>query len=98
MGSYSVLPADRYKVVSKSMLSDIDRKNLLTLYGPIIGSLAVTLYLTLWNDLNIDGEDSDFLLHHHLLSILKCTSKSLKEARESLKRTPELLPILKAIL
>ena len=56
MGSYGVLPADRYKVVSKSMLSDIDRKNLFTLYGPIIGSLSVTLYLTLWEDLNKDKE------------------------------------------
>lgn len=85
MGSYGVLPADRYKVVSKSMLSDIDRKNILTLYGPIIGSLAVTLYFALWNDLNTDLEDSEFLLHHHLLSVLKCSSKSLKEARESLE-------------
>lgn len=87
MSSYGVLPADRYKVVNKSMLSDIDRRNLMTLYGPIMGSLAVTLYLTLWNDLNKDEEESEFILHHHLLSILKCTSKSLKEARESLEAT-----------
>lgn len=87
MGSYGVLPADRYKVVNKSMLSNIDQKNLLTLYGPIIGSLAVTLYLTLWQDLNRQEDESEFLLHHHLLSTLKCASKSLKEARESLEAT-----------
>ena len=85
MSSYSILPADRYKVINKTILSDLDRKNLLTFYSPIIGPLAVSLYLTLWQDLNNLSEESEFLLHHHLLSILKCSSKSLKEARESLE-------------
>ena len=87
MSSYSILPADRYKVINKTILSDIDRQNLLIFYSPIIGPLAVSLYLALWQDLNNMHEESDFLLHHHLLSILKCSSKSLKEARESLEAT-----------
>lgn len=84
MSSYSILPADRYKVINKTILSDIDH-NLLSLYSPIIGPLAISLYLTLWQDLDSFADESSFLLHHHLLSILKCSSKSLKEARESLE-------------
>ena len=85
MNSYSILPADRYKVINKTILSEIDRQSLMIFYGPIIGPLAVSLYLLLWQDLNTLMEESEFLLHHHLMSILKCSSKNLKEARETLE-------------
>lgn len=85
--SYSILPADRYKVINKTILSEVDRQNLMNFYGPIVGSLAVSLYLTLWQDLNQFQEQSEYLLHHHLMSILKCSSKNLKEAREELEAT-----------
>lgn len=83
--SYSILPADRYKVLNKTILSEVDRQNLMTFYGPIIGSLSVSLYLVLWQDLNKFSEESEYLLHHHLMSILKCSAKNLKEAREALE-------------
>ena len=41
------LPADKYKVINKTILSDVDKKNLISFYMPIIGSLAVSLYLIL---------------------------------------------------
>ena len=83
--SYSILPADRYKVINKTILSEVDRQNLMNFYGPIIGSLSVSLYLILWQDLNKFAEESEYLLHHHLMSVLKCSAKNLKEARESLE-------------
>lgn len=82
--SYSILPADRYKIINKTLLSNLDKDNLIYLYGPIIGSLAVSLYLLLWQDLGTLDE-SEGLLHHHLLCALKCTNKALKDARESLE-------------
>lgn len=82
---YSILPADRYKVISKTILSEIDKENLIYFYQPIVGSLAISLYLILWQDL--DNLESDVYLHHHLMNILKCNSLSLKEARESLEAT-----------
>ena len=85
MNSYNILPADRYKVINKTILSDIDKKNLSDLYGPIIGPLAVSLYLCFINDLNDAKECSEYLLHHHLLATLKCTNKTLVEARQSLE-------------
>lgn len=83
--SYSILPADRYKVINKSFITDVDRQNLMTFYSPIVGPLAISLYLFLWQDLNANKEESEYLLHHHLLSSLKCSTKNLKEARESLE-------------
>lgn len=83
--TFSILPADRYKVINKSFITDVDRQNLMTFYSPIVGPLAISLYLFLWQDLNSNKEESEYLLHHHLLSSLKCSTKNLKEARESLE-------------
>lgn len=79
--SYGVLPADRYKVVNKTVLNETDKENLLYFYAPIIGPVAVYLYLLLWED---SKEDIEYL-HHHLLTSLKANSKALMEARESLE-------------
>ena len=81
----SLLPADIYTVVNKSILTEIDRKNLITLYEPIIGPMAVSLYLTLWRDLDkLEIMSVDFT-HHHLMSILKSDLETIKIAREALE-------------
>lgn len=82
--SYGVLPADRYKVINKTILTEVDKENLLYFYAPIIGPNAVYLYLLLWQDLDKNNE-SDYYLHHHLLCTLKCNSKNLLDAREALE-------------
>lgn len=46
-----ILPADSYIVVNKGNILEIDKKILIDLYQPIIGSKAISLYLTLLNDL-----------------------------------------------
>lgn len=85
MKTISLLPADTYLVINKTILSDIDRKNLITLYEPIIGSLAVSLYLTLWRDLDkLEIMSIDFT-HHHLMAILKMDLDSIRIAREALE-------------
>jgi replication initiation and membrane attachment protein len=81
----TLLPADIYVVVNKSIITDFDRKNLITFYEPIIGHLGATLYLTLLNDLDGASVTDRDLTHHHLMSILKCPLKVIKEARESLE-------------
>lgn len=85
MDTITLLPADRYVIYNKTILTDFDRKILTTFYEPIIGHLAISLYLTLWNDLEENKQISRELNHHHLMSILKCPLKTLKEARESLE-------------
>ena len=82
---YSVLPADRYRVINKSILTNKDEENVVRFYTPIIGPLATSLYLDLWQDLHKNGQDSDYLIHNHLLSLLKCSPNSFIQARESLE-------------
>ena len=81
----TLLPADKYVVVNKTMLTDRERKNLISLYEPIIGYAAVSLYLTLWRDLDrLELVSMDYN-HHHLMSLLKCNLDTIKEAREALE-------------
>ena len=75
MKTITLLPADTYTVVNKSLLNNDDRKNLIALYEPIIGPIAVALYLTLWNDLDKIELTSDDLNHHHLMTIMKIATK-----------------------
>lgn len=85
MENTTLLPADRYVVINKSILSDTDRAIIINLYEPLIGSLAVSLYFTLWNDLGIANMMSRDLIHHHLMVVLKSGIGSIKVARESLE-------------
>ena len=66
MENSTLLPADRYVVINKSVLSDTDRSIIINLYEPLIGALAVSLYFTLWNDLSTNNVLSRDLIHHHL--------------------------------
>ena len=85
MDKVSLLPADLYTVVSKTILNLEDRDNLIMLYEPIMGPLAVSLYLTLWRDLKNNSFKSEEYNHHHLMSIMKLDLKSIKEARCALE-------------
>ncbi|MCM1053137.1 MAG: DnaD domain protein [Ruminococcus sp.] len=81
----TLLPADQYVVINRTILTEIDKKNLINLYEPIIGFGATSLYLTLWSDLDrLEIMSKDFT-HHHLMSILKCSLENIKEAREALE-------------
>lgn len=87
MDGVTLLPADRYVVINKTILTDADRKYLISFYEPIIGHLAISLYLILINDLEESKGVSRDFTHHHLMSLLKTPLKILKEARETLEAT-----------
>lgn len=87
MNEVTLLPADRYVVINKTILTDADRKYLISFYEPIIGHLAISLYLVLINDLEESKGVSRDFTHHHLMSLLKTPLKILKEAREALEAT-----------
>ena len=85
MAIVSLLPADLYTVINKSILTNEDKNNLITLYEPIIGPIAISLYLTLWRDLdNLEIMSRDYN-HHHLMTILKSNLDDIKVARETLE-------------
>lgn len=87
MDGVTLLPADRYVVINKTILTDADRKYLISFYEPIIGHLAISLYLILINDLEESKGVSRDFTHHHLMSLLKTPLKILREAREALEAT-----------
>lgn len=81
----NLLPADTYMVINKTILTDNDKKNLINLYEPIIGFGAVSLYLTLYSDLDKSETASLNFSHHHLMTILKQDLNGIKKSRECLE-------------
>ena len=85
MKKINLLPADAYIVINKTILTEVDKKNLINLYEPIIGPLPISLYLTLWSDLDKSETMSIDYTHHHLMTFLKTRLDDIKEAREALE-------------
>lgn len=85
MKTVTLLPADIYQVVNKSLLNEEDNLVLSILYMPIIGNVAVTLYNTLYNELKGNNFISSELTHHHLMTNLGDSLDSIKEARLKLE-------------
>ena len=81
----TLLPADNYIVVNKSVITTMDMDVLNMLYLPIIGPMAVSLYNILYNDLNRSNTVSESLSHAHLLANLHISSKELMEVRNVLE-------------
>ncbi|MGN0993157.1 MAG: replication initiation and membrane attachment family protein [Bacilli bacterium] len=80
-----VLPADSYIVVNKGVITEVDKKILVDLYQPIIGNSAVSLYLTLLNDLEKNSFVTGELTHHHLLSVMQISLEDIVKSREKLE-------------
>lgn len=81
----SILPADVYVVVNKSVLNENDRFVLTTLYQPIIGSSALSLYFTLWSDLNKSIFLSCEYTHHHLMDFMNLKLEEIISSRKKLE-------------
>lgn len=85
MHEITVLPADTYLVVNKTILNDKDRKMLIMLYQPIIGQQAVSLYFTLWSYLDQNELLSCAWTHHHLMTNMQLSLNQIIQAREKLE-------------
>ena len=85
MNIISLLPADTYTVVNKSIITEDDKKNIISLYEPIIGPIAVSLYFTLLRDIKLMEFISKDYTHHHLMTIMKSSIDKIRIARESLE-------------
>ena len=85
MNVISLLPADTYTVINKSIITEDDKKNIISLYEPIIGPIAVCLYFTLLRDIRLLEIMSIDHTHHHLMTIMKSSIDTIKIARESLE-------------
>ena len=85
MAEVTILPADTYVVVNKTVLNDQDRKIVTMLYQPIIGHTAVSLYFTLIDDLDKREMMSEDYTHHHLMSTMQLKMPNIVMAREKLE-------------
>ncbi len=85
MNDITLLPADNYMVLVKSIITDFDKNNLVSLYEPIIGPIATSLYMALLRDAKYLEMISDTYTHHHLVTRLKVELSDIKKARESLE-------------
>ena len=95
MNNISVLPADTYTVINKTVLSEKDKKLISMLYQPIIGFCAVSLYLTLCDDLDKLELMSEDLTHHHLMATMQLNLEDIIIAREKLEAVGLLKTYLK---
>ena len=85
MKSITLLPADKNTIINRTIITEEDTNNLVSLYEPIIGPLAVSLYFTFLRDLHRASIISVDYTHHHLMSIMQSSIDTIKLARESLE-------------
>lgn len=95
MTNLTILPADTYIVINKTVLNDNDLKIISMLYQPIIGFAAVALYLTLVDDLDKLEIMSEELTHHHLMATMQLKLEEIVIAREKLEAVGLLKTYLK---
>jgi replication initiation and membrane attachment protein len=80
-----LIPIDRYQVTSNGLLHEYDRKVLTFLYQPLIGSTCLSLYMTLWAELEENKLWSESSTHHLLMNLLSINLKDIHEARLKLE-------------
>ena len=85
--SNTILPADTYTVVNRTIITETDKKIVTTLYQPIIGHTAVSLYFTLIDDLLHNEMMSKEETHHHLMATMQVKLENMVIAREKLEAT-----------
>ena len=85
MKNLTILPADTYSVINKTIINDTDKKIISMLYQPIIGFAAVSLYLTLLDDLSKSEMMSEDQTHHHLMATMQLKLEDIVIAREKLE-------------
>ena len=85
MKNITIVPADTYTVINKSIITEQDKKIVSMLYQPIIGYTATSLYNTLLSSLNDKEIMSEDLTHHHLMSTMQLKLDDIVIAREKLE-------------
>ncbi|PKG25010.1 replication initiation and membrane attachment family protein [Niallia nealsonii] len=80
-----LLPVDKYQAVANGLLTDYDRKIITFLYQPLIGTSCVSLYMTLWAEVEENRLWSGINSHHSLMNFMNCNLKEIYEARLKLE-------------
>lgn len=75
-------PVDAYEIRMSRPFSENDRKLLTLFYQPLIGSEAMSLFMTLWADHDEQAREYN---HYHLMNVLSLPLLPIFEARISLE-------------
>ncbi|MFT8709211.1 MAG: DnaD domain protein [Sporolactobacillus sp.] len=79
-----VLPGDHYLVRANGHLQPDNQQVLISLYQPLIGLEAVSLYLTYWQERAM-GANTVSVTHHHLMALLNLSLDRILLARKKLE-------------
>ena len=80
-----LLPIDHYIATANGLLHDYDRKILTFLYQPLIGAGCMSLYMTLWAELEENRLWSESHSHHSLMNFMDMNLKRIYEKRLKLE-------------
>ncbi|MGM9926666.1 MAG: replication initiation and membrane attachment family protein [Bacillus sp. (in: firmicutes)] len=80
-----LLAVDQYRVTTKGMLAEYDRKIIAMLYQPLIGPLSVSLYITLWSELERNRLWSQGSNHYRLMETMSLSLPEIYQARSNLE-------------
>ena len=80
----SVMPTDTFVVINKTVLTE-QRRLLINLYQPLIGSTAISLYYTLWTYLDQLELMSCEYTHNTLLNNMMISINEMMDARTKLE-------------
>lgn len=80
-----LLPVDQYRVTTKGILGDYDRKIIAMLYQPLIGPLSTSLYITLWSEIESNKLWSQENNHYSLMNMMSQPLKEIYDARSKLE-------------
>ena len=85
MTKQNVLPADTYTVINKTILRSDFNDILFMLYQPIIGSDAISLYLTLCSYLDSQNLSSTKWTHHQLMTSMRQDLSKIMYSKDKLE-------------
>nr|WP_295969921.1 DnaD domain protein [uncultured Bacillus sp.] len=80
-----LLPIDRYVVTANGLLHDYDRKVLTFLYQPLIGAGCLSLYMTLWAEMEENRLWSESHSHHSLMNFMDMNLNEIYQNRIKLE-------------
>jgi replication initiation and membrane attachment protein len=80
-----MLRTDNYNVINKNFITELDRKTVIDFYQPIIGTVAVSLYFNLINDIEKKEIISSDLSFNDLIKRTKLSLTDITMALEKLE-------------
>lgn len=80
-----LMPLDTFTIINRTILHNSDRKNLIMLYQPIVGSNAINLYFTFWMYLDRLEFMTETITFKQLINYMDLSLSEIEQARKYLE-------------